>query len=61
MTIGEPVELIETGERGRICRDMGFKEYCVQFGTGCLRVPEILLRHSSEPAPTCTPGCLSGC
>lgn len=62
MTVGEPVELIATGEKGRICRVLPFQECCVQFEVlGCRRVAESDLRASSEPAPTCSQACLNGC
>jgi hypothetical protein len=62
MNVGEPVTLRETGRKGRICRDMGFNQYCVQFEViGCLRVARESLVSASEPAPNCTPQCLTGC
>jgi hypothetical protein len=62
ISVGAPVALKPTGLKGRVCRDMGFDQYCVQFeDLGCRRVARDSLEPADEPAPVCTPGCLSGC
>jgi hypothetical protein len=62
MNVGDPVALKPDGRKGRVCRDMGFDQYCVQFEElGCRRVAADSLVPASEPAPQCTPECLSGC
>jgi len=62
MTAGQPVELIATGEKGRVCRVLPFNEYCVQLEQlGCRRIAEDDLRTATEPAPNCTRECIQGC
>jgi hypothetical protein len=62
MNAGQPVELIATGEKGRICRILPFNQYCVQLqNLGCRRIVEANLRGADEPAPDCTAACTEGC
>lgn len=62
MNVGDPVELIQSHDKGRICHDFGLDSYCVQFAQplGCRRVAGLSLKLSTEPAPPCTDACSSG-
>ena len=60
MNIGDPVIVRQTGDKGRVCNNKGFGQFCVQFEGICLRFASGDLQPASEPAPVCTPACLSG-